>query len=61
MKIDFLLSELNSNKIIDSKMYRRARHVVTENDRTLQAAKALENSSLLEFGSLMYQSHASLR
>ncbi len=40
---------------------RRARHVVTENARVLQAAKALRENDLKEFGSLMRLSHASLR
>jgi galactokinase len=37
---------------------RRARHVVTENNRVLQAAKGISAS---EFGALMNASHASLR
>jgi galactokinase len=40
---------------------RRARHVVTENARTLQAAAALERGDAAEMGSLMNASHASLR
>ncbi len=40
---------------------RRARHVVTENARVLQAAKALRETDLNEFGRLMRLSHASLR
>jgi galactokinase len=40
---------------------RRVRHVVTENDRTLQAAKSLKESDLRQFGLLMLSSHASLR
>lgn len=56
-----LLSELHLNRNIDDVTCRRVRHVITENERTLKAAKALENNSLLEFGSLMYQSHDSLR
>jgi galactokinase len=40
---------------------RRARHVVTEDARTLRAAEALKNNDLVEFGRLMWQSHASLR
>jgi galactokinase len=40
---------------------RRARHVVTEDARTLRAADALKNNDLIEFGRLMWQSHASLR
>jgi galactokinase len=39
---------------------RRARHVVTENERTLQAANALKRGDLSEFGQLMWQSHTSL-
>jgi galactokinase len=40
---------------------RRARHVVTENERTLQAANALKRKDLNEFGRLMWQSHESLK
>ncbi len=40
---------------------RRCRHVITENARVLQAARALDSGDLAEFGRLMYESHASLR
>jgi galactokinase len=40
---------------------RRCHHVVTENQRTLQAANALRKNDLREFGRLMWLSHASLR
>ena len=40
---------------------RRARHVVTENERTLHSVAALEAGDLAEFGRLMDQSHTSLR
>ncbi|HEX8246720.1 MAG TPA: galactokinase [Pyrinomonadaceae bacterium] len=40
---------------------RRARHVITENERTLQAANALKRKDLIEFGRLMWQSHESLK
>jgi galactokinase len=40
---------------------RRARHVVSENERTLQAAQALEDENLEAFGRLMVASHHSLR
>lgn len=40
---------------------RRARHVITENARTLAAVQALEASDLATFGQLMNASHASLR
>ncbi|MGO8926398.1 MAG: galactokinase [Limisphaerales bacterium] len=41
--------------------FRRARHVITENERTLQAAKAIQASDWAAAGRLMYASHASLR
>ena len=40
---------------------RRARHVVYENARTLEAVEALRNSQLAHVGELMNASHASLR
>jgi galactokinase len=42
-------------------VYRRCRHVVTENARVQQAADALERCDLREFGRLMGESHRSLR
>jgi len=39
----------------------RARHVITENARTLAAAEALAAGDLERTGSLMFQSHVSLR
>lgn len=41
--------------------HRRARHVVTENARTLAARAALERDDLAEAGRLINASHASLR
>jgi galactokinase len=35
--------------------------VITENERTLQAAEALKADDMVLFGSLMNQSHDSLR
>src|SRR5215213_4788479 len=40
---------------------KRARHVVSENARVLEAVEALENRDFDEFGRLMFASHASLR
>ena len=40
---------------------KRARHVVTENARVLEAVEALEDNDFDAFGRLMYASHASLR
>ena len=42
-------------------VHRRARHVVSEIERTLAAAAALERGDLPRFGALMDASHASLR
>jgi len=42
-------------------IYRRARHVVSENARTLAAADALAAGDLPAMGALMAQSHASMR
>ena len=42
-------------------LYRRARHIVTENERTINAASALERNDIGEFGKLMWASHESLR
>ena len=42
-------------------IYRRCRHVITENTRVLESAAALKNSDLNAFGALMAESHLSLR
>jgi galactokinase len=47
--------------VLPATVYRLCRHVVTENQRVLEAAKALQASDAGRFGQLMYQSHASLR
>ena len=41
--------------------YRRARHVITENARVLQAVDAMRRGDAYTFGALMDASHASLR
>ena len=40
---------------------RRARHIVTENARVIEAADALEDSDFERLGRLMYASHTSMR
>lgn len=40
---------------------RRARHVVTENDRVLAAVRAIEGDDLSRLGELFYASHQSMR
>jgi galactokinase len=42
-------------------IYRRCRHVTTENARVIEAAAALERGDLGAFGLLMRESHRSLR
>ena len=46
---------------LDPVAYRRARHVVTENARTLAAAHAMAAGDLIALGELMAASHASMR
>ncbi len=46
---------------LDPLIYRRCRHVVTENERVSAAARALEAADLEEFGRQMRDSHRSLR
>ena len=42
-------------------IYRRCQHIVSENQRVLGAAAALEKNDLAAFGKLMNESHRSLR
>jgi galactokinase len=42
-------------------VYRRCRHVISENARVIEAAGALERNDLAAFGALMSESHRSLR
>jgi len=42
-------------------VYRRCRHVISENQRVLDAADALRASDLHRFGQLMFESHRSLQ
>jgi galactokinase len=46
---------------LDAVAMRRARHVVTENQRTVDAAVALAAHDLVRMGQLMAESHASMR
>ena len=52
--------EANRHALPD-RIFRRCRHVVTENGRVLQAADALRRGDLAAFGELMAASHRSLR
>ena len=53
--------EKYQSAITDDVCRRRARHAVSENARTIQAVRALENNDLSRFGQLMNESHQSLR
>lgn len=46
---------------LDETTFRRARHVIGEIERTVNAASALKDRRYTELGELMYQSHYSLR
>lgn len=46
---------------LDADSFARARHVITENTRTLEAAEAFAAGDLQRLGALMAQSHASMR
>ena len=47
--------------LLPQTIYRRARHVVSENERVAAAARALRDGDLARFGRLMRESHDSLR
>ncbi|CAM9121043.1 unnamed protein product [Ectocarpus sp. 4 AP-2014] len=46
---------------VEEAVFRRARHVVSENARTVTAARALTSGDYLQVGQLMLDSHRSLR
>jgi galactokinase len=59
-QVDGATLERNKQQL-DPVVYRRARHVITENVRTLRAVEALKKSDWPATGELMYASHDSLR
>lgn len=59
-EIDLTDLEIASHSLSEI-LLKRARHVVSENDRVLQAVKDLEKDDLDSFGRLMVASHESLR
>lgn len=46
---------------LDPVLKRRARHVISENQRTLEAAAAMREGDVVALGRLMNESHASMR
>ena len=59
--LDEATFEANKSVIKDAERQKRAKHAVTENQRTIKAVAALKNNDLKQFGELMNQSHISLR
>ena len=53
--------EANKDLIADPVRRRRAKHAVYENQRTVEAVKALQQGDIAAFGQLMNASHVSLR
>lgn len=59
---DVTLDELERfGREMPEAVYRRCRHVISENTRVIAATEALERGELNEFGRLMRESHRSLR
>ena len=60
---DLSIEEFEAHKdvLTDPDMQRKAKHAVYENQRTIEAVKALKAGDLMHFGELMRQSHESLR
>jgi galactokinase len=59
---DVTMDQLNEKRDqLDRVVYRRARHVISENDRTLLAVDAMKRGEAIELGQLMQLSHMSLR
>ena len=59
---DATLKQLHAARArVDPVVFRRARHVITENERTLETARLIQTGNWHKVGELMYASHASLR
>jgi galactokinase len=59
---DVSLDDLEKYKSdLSDTVFRRCRHVISENDRTLKAAEYFKSKDLAAAGKLMFESHASLR
>ncbi len=59
---DVSLEQFNEKSLLlDEIVRKRARHVITENDRTLRAVEAMHRNDAVEMGKLMQASHTSLR
>jgi galactokinase len=55
------VGDLRRIETLPEALQRRARHVVTENERVVRAVAAMRQGNLTGLGELFYESHASLR
>lgn len=51
----------NARREMGREAFKRARHVITENERVLKAAEALQKDDFSALGDLLFRSHESLR
>lgn len=59
---DFTLSDLEAcRETMSGAVFRRARHVITENARTMEAVEAMQDGDAVRLGALMNASDESLR
>ena len=59
---DVTLQQLEQHRIrLSDTLYRRCRHVITENERVCKAASAFEDGDVASLGPIMAESHRSLR
>lgn len=52
---------IGNRESLDELAWKRARHIITENERVLQAIDAMHNNDPVSLGRLFNESHASLR
>lgn len=58
---DLTINDLSTIEKLPDPFRKRARHVITENERVLNAVKAIKTEDNVELGRLVYASHESLR
>ncbi len=59
---DITLEGLEENRnLLEATLYKRAHHVISENQRVLKGIELLRNGKMRAFGKLLFESHTSLR
>jgi galactokinase len=59
---DVTLLQLEENRcLLTDVVYRRCRHIISENDRVLRTAEGLKSRDISKIAQLLYNSHESLR